>query len=211
MISVRRKTDGYRLRLHRMTIDAEARVVQALARYVVHNDRRASTLAGRVHRSEPAHHPRAVMRRPRLTSSMRTAGRHHDLQAIYDRLERLRRFGGAPSRRGSPGAPARARAGDGARSRWAASPSRIVSSASTRRFDQDNVPDFFVGVDRLPRDAAREARGHAHAWPPALSRPGSSWPRRRPLPRLRARHRLGESKPRSLATFGRNDSRRRWG
>ena len=59
MISVRRKSDGYRLRLHQMFVGAEPRVVRALARYVVHNDRRASTLAGRVHRAAPAHHPPA--------------------------------------------------------------------------------------------------------------------------------------------------------
>jgi len=46
MISVRRKPDGYRLRLHRMFVGAEPRTVRALARYVVHNDRRASTLLG---------------------------------------------------------------------------------------------------------------------------------------------------------------------
>ena len=46
MISVRRKPDGYRLRLHRMFVGAEPRIVRALARYVVHNDRRASTLLG---------------------------------------------------------------------------------------------------------------------------------------------------------------------
>ena len=46
MISVRRKTDGYRLRLHHMFVEAEARIVRALARYVVHNDRRASMLLG---------------------------------------------------------------------------------------------------------------------------------------------------------------------
>ncbi|HMF39354.1 MAG TPA: hypothetical protein VKQ32_01610, partial [Polyangia bacterium] len=42
MISVRRKADGYRLRLHRMFVGAEPRTVRALARYMVHNDRRAS-------------------------------------------------------------------------------------------------------------------------------------------------------------------------
>ena len=46
MISVRRKADGYRLRLHRMFAGAAPRTMRALARYVVHNDRRASRLLG---------------------------------------------------------------------------------------------------------------------------------------------------------------------
>jgi hypothetical protein len=46
MISVRRRPDGYRLRMHRMFVGAPPRIVRALARYVVHNDRRASQLRG---------------------------------------------------------------------------------------------------------------------------------------------------------------------
>ena len=60
MISVRRKPDGYRLRLHRMFVGAEPRTVRALARYVVHNDRRASTLLGDYIERAPAHHPPAA-------------------------------------------------------------------------------------------------------------------------------------------------------
>src|SRR5262245_58050800 len=92
MISVRRKSDGYRLRLHRMFVGAEPRVVRALARYVVHNDRRASTLLGE-YIEENQHIIRQQERRPRKFT-LRTDGRHHDLQAIYDRLNR-ERFGGA--------------------------------------------------------------------------------------------------------------------
>ena len=84
MISVRRKPDGYRLRLHRMFLEAEARIVRALARYVVHNDRRASALLGE-YIEQNQHIIRMQARRPRHIR-IRTAGRHHDLQAIFDRL-----------------------------------------------------------------------------------------------------------------------------
>jgi predicted metal-dependent hydrolase len=84
MISVRRKADGYRLRLHQMFVGAEPRVVRALARYVVHNDRRASTLLGE-YIEQHQHIIRQQTRRPR-NLTVRTAGRHHDLQAIFDRL-----------------------------------------------------------------------------------------------------------------------------
>ena len=84
MISVRRKADGYRLRLHQMFVGAEPRVVRALARYVVHNDRRASTLLGEFI-EQHQHIIRQQERRPRHLT-VRTAGRHHDLQAIFDRL-----------------------------------------------------------------------------------------------------------------------------
>lgn len=91
MISVRRKPDGYRLRLHRMFLGAEPRIVRALARYVVHNDRRASTLLGE-YIEEHQHIIRMQARRPRHIR-IRTVGRHHDLQAIFDRLN-ADRFGG---------------------------------------------------------------------------------------------------------------------
>ncbi|HEY2902138.1 MAG TPA: hypothetical protein VGL59_16265 [Polyangia bacterium] len=84
MISVRRKTDGYRLRLHHMFVDAGPRVVRALARYVVHNDRRASALLGE-YIEEHQHIIRKQVRPPRQVR-LRTAGQHHDLRAIFDRL-----------------------------------------------------------------------------------------------------------------------------
>ncbi|MFL5305099.1 MAG: hypothetical protein ACJ8F1_07785 [Polyangia bacterium] len=84
MISVRRKSDGYRLRLHQMFVGAEPRVVRALARYVVHNDRRASTLLGE-YIEQNQHIIRQQARRPRRLT-LRTTGKFHDLQAIFDRL-----------------------------------------------------------------------------------------------------------------------------
>ncbi|MES1206187.1 MAG: hypothetical protein ABUS79_09645, partial [Pseudomonadota bacterium] len=72
MISVRRKSDGYRLRLHQMFVGAEPRVVRALARYVMHNDRRASTLLGE-YIEQNQHIIRQQARRPRRLT-LRTAG-----------------------------------------------------------------------------------------------------------------------------------------
>src|SRR5262245_61696438 len=47
MISVRREKGFYRLRVHRMFLDAGDEVACALARYVNHNDRDASACLGR--------------------------------------------------------------------------------------------------------------------------------------------------------------------
>jgi len=140
MISVRRKLDGYRLRLHRMFVDAEARVVRALARYVVHNDRRASTLLG-AYIEEHQHIIRQQERRPRHIK-LRAVGRHHDLQAIYDRLN-AQMFAGALEARitWGPGAAA------GRRRRSIKMGSFAVEDRVIRihpALDQENVPEFFV-------------------------------------------------------------------
>lgn len=86
IISVQRRRDGYRVRAHRMFAGLEPRLVRALARYVVHNDQRASKLLGEFidrNQSQIASGPTRE-RRPAL----RTQGRHHDLSDIYDRLNR---------------------------------------------------------------------------------------------------------------------------
>jgi predicted metal-dependent hydrolase len=140
MISVRRKSDGYRLRLHQMFVDAEPRVVRALARYVVHNDRRASTLLGEYIEANQ-HIIRQQERKPRAMT-MRTAGRHHDLQAIYDRLN-AQMFRGSLEARitWGPGG------GKGKRRRSIKMGSFAVEDRLIRihpSLDQDNVPDYFV-------------------------------------------------------------------
>jgi hypothetical protein len=140
MISVRRKSDGYRLRLHRMFVGAEPRVVRALARYVVHNDRRASTLLGEYIEANQ-HIIREQERKPRVMT-MRTAGRHHDLQAIYDRLN-AQMFGGTLEARitWGPGGV------KGKRRRSIKMGSFAVEDRVIRihpSLDQDNVPDYFV-------------------------------------------------------------------
>jgi hypothetical protein len=143
MISVRRKSDGYRLRLHRMFVGAEARVVRALARYVVHNDRRASTLLGEYIESHQ-HIIRQQERRPRHIK-VRTTGRHHDLQAIYDRLNR-QMFDGTLDARitWGPGAGQR----DGVRRRRSIKMGSFAVEDRVIRIhpalDRENVPDFFV-------------------------------------------------------------------
>lgn len=86
IISVRRGRDIYRLRAHRMFAGVGPRLVRALARYVVHNDQRASKLLG----EHIERHEHLIADRPRRQRRLvlRTRGRHHDLSAIYDRLNR---------------------------------------------------------------------------------------------------------------------------
>ncbi len=140
MISVRRKSDGYRLRLHQMFVGAEPRVVRALARYVVHNDRRASTLLGEFI-EEHQHIIRQQTRRPR-NLTLRAAGRHHDLQAIFAQLNAAH-FGGTLEARITWG-PDAAR---GQRRRSIKMGSFAVEDRIIRIhpvLDQDSVPDYFV-------------------------------------------------------------------
>jgi len=140
MISVRRKPDGYRLRLHRMFVGAEARIVRALARYVVHNDRRASGLLGDyIERHQ--HIIKQQPRRPRQIT-LRTAGRHHDLQAIFDRLN-AERFDAKLDARITWG-PVTAR---GVRRRSIKMGSFAVEDRVIRihpLLDQADVPDYFI-------------------------------------------------------------------
>jgi predicted metal-dependent hydrolase len=84
MVAVRRAPSGYRVRIHRMFAGVEPRIVRALARYVVHNDRRASGVLGEfIERNK--HIIKQQPRRPRQVT-IRTEGRHFDLKAIFDRL-----------------------------------------------------------------------------------------------------------------------------
>ena len=140
MISVRRKSDGYRLRLHRIFLGVEPRLARALARYVVHNDRRASRLLGEFIESNQ-HIIRQQVRRPRKFT-MRTAGRHHDLQAIFDRLN-VERFDGVLDARITWG-PASSRRH---RRRSIKMGSFAVEDRIIRihpALDQECVPDYFV-------------------------------------------------------------------
>jgi hypothetical protein len=84
MVAVRRAPIGYRVRVHRMFARLERGIVRALARYVVHNDRRASGLLGEyIERNK--HIIRMQPRRPRQVT-IRTSGRTHDLRQIFDEL-----------------------------------------------------------------------------------------------------------------------------
>lgn len=84
IISVRRGRNAYRVRVHRMFASAEPRLVRALARYVVHNDQRASSLLGEfIERNQ--HLIKAQPKRQQEVS-LRPLGRVHDLAAIFERL-----------------------------------------------------------------------------------------------------------------------------
>jgi hypothetical protein len=84
MVAVRRAPIGYRVRIHRMFAGVHRTIVRALARYVVHNDRRASGVLGDyIERNK--HIIRMQPRRPRQVT-IRTTGRHHDLREIFDEL-----------------------------------------------------------------------------------------------------------------------------
>jgi len=86
IISVERGRERYRVRVHRMFADVEARLVRALARYVVHNDQRASRLLS----EHIERHQDQIRRSPRRARRvvLRTRGQTHDLKAVYDRLNR---------------------------------------------------------------------------------------------------------------------------
>jgi len=140
MISVRRKPDGYRLRLHRMFVEAEPRTVRALARYVVHNDRRASTLLGD-YIEQHQHIIRQQKRRPRQMT-LRTDGRHHDLQAIFNRLNAEHFAGGLEARITWGPVTSRGRRRRSIKMGSFAVEDRIIRIHPA--LDQDCVPDYFV-------------------------------------------------------------------
>jgi predicted metal-dependent hydrolase len=86
IVSVWRGRESYRVRAHRMFSIAEPRIVRALARYAVHNDARAAALISQfieLHRDLIHKAPRRSHRR-----SLRTRGRVHDLNDVFERLNR---------------------------------------------------------------------------------------------------------------------------
>ena len=95
MISVKREKGLFRLRLHHMFLDAAPDVVRALGEYVARNDREASRLLGHfidVHQRKIRRARRSAARP--VTPTLQPQGDVHDLQAIYDELNR-RYFAGA--------------------------------------------------------------------------------------------------------------------
>ncbi|MCG5052180.1 MAG: hypothetical protein KA712_04400 [Myxococcales bacterium] len=84
MITVRRRTDGYGVRVHRMFAAADVRVTRHLARYIVHNDPRASLALGDFIRDNDS----VIKDQPRRRRPLkvRTQGKVHDLQKIFDEL-----------------------------------------------------------------------------------------------------------------------------
>jgi len=77
-------------RIHHMFLDAPPRVLDALARYVVHDDPKASILVGHYIEANGA---RLARRRPRAIP-LHARGNHHDLLAIFNELN-ARYFDGA--------------------------------------------------------------------------------------------------------------------
>ncbi len=105
MIAVRRSQPGYAVRLHRMFLGTEPRILRAIARYVVHNDRRASQAIGEFIQANQS----TIRQQPRRQREvrLRTDGKMHDLLAIYaelnathfgDRLSARITWGAAASR-----------------------------------------------------------------------------------------------------------------
>lgn len=81
-----------KVRVHMMFLDAPERVVQALIRYVVESDRRASVIIGE-YIEKNSHRIRAV--KP-TRGPLRTKGSVHDLYAILNEIS-SKYFGGAAS------------------------------------------------------------------------------------------------------------------
>jgi hypothetical protein len=89
MISVKREQRNgpfYRVRLHHMFATASPGVTQALARYIARNDRGASTMLGDFIDANQ-HRVRAKGKRT-PQARLLTRGRVHDLQAIFDEVNR---------------------------------------------------------------------------------------------------------------------------
>jgi predicted metal-dependent hydrolase len=139
IISVRRGRDAYRVRVHRMFASAEPRLVRALARFVVHNDQRASSQLGEfIERNQHLIKPHPKRRQQMV---LRPRGRVHDLAAIFDRLNQCH-FDGKHDARITWGS---------ARRRTQQRSIKVGSFSVEDRLirihpalDQDLVPRFFV-------------------------------------------------------------------
>jgi hypothetical protein len=86
MISVRRlkREQRYDVRLHLMFADADPVIVRALGRYIADNDREASHVLGDFIDNNNDYVRGRSRRSPQQV--ILTAGEHHDLRAIFDRL-----------------------------------------------------------------------------------------------------------------------------
>jgi predicted metal-dependent hydrolase len=140
MVSVRRSPAGYVVRAHRMFAAALPRMVRTIARYVVHNDRRASEVIGQY--IEQHQQVIRARRRAALPVKIRTAGLVHDLQGIFDRLNATHFVGRLEARITWGPAAARAR-----RRRSIKMGSYSVEDRLIRihpALDRPHVPDYFV-------------------------------------------------------------------
>jgi hypothetical protein len=140
MVSVKRAQAGYTVRLHRMFVGAEPRLMRAIARYVVHNDRRASEAIG-AFIEHNQHIIRRQVRTPRLLK-IRTQGRVYDLQALFDRVNADRFEGRLEARITWGSAPARRRPRRSIKMGSFSVEDRIIRIHPV--LDQVSVPEYFV-------------------------------------------------------------------
>jgi predicted metal-dependent hydrolase len=176
IISVQRGRDFYRVRVHRMFAGAEPRLVRALARYVVHNDARASAQLSEF----IEHNQHLIRKQPPQTRRMvlRTRGQIHDLAAIFDRLNR-RYFEGKHEARITWG-PVRKLA----QQRSIKVGSYVLEDRLIRvhpMLDNETVPDYFldwiVFHEMLHgKHAIREVGGRRCFHPPEFSREERQFP-----------------------------------
>ena len=82
MLSARQHLGRFEIRVHHMFLEADDRVVVALARYLKHRDRRS----GRIVDDFIAAHEHRIDKRRRRMPSVRTRGSVHDLKSIYGTL-----------------------------------------------------------------------------------------------------------------------------
>jgi hypothetical protein len=86
MITVRSANPGYKVRLHRMFLEADPPVLKALAGFIGRRSRQASPILRQFVAANSEKIRRAVPR-PRRTA-LRTAGRYFDLREIFARTNR---------------------------------------------------------------------------------------------------------------------------
>jgi hypothetical protein len=140
MVMVRRGPAQYVVRLHRMFAAADSALVRDLARYVVANDPQASAAIGAFIEKNRHQITRQPQRERKVV--LRTNGQYHDLQAIFDRLNR-EYFAGALA----------------ARITWGSAPRRLLPRRSIKMgsfavedrlirihpvLDDGAVPEYFV-------------------------------------------------------------------
>jgi hypothetical protein len=140
MVTVRRGSATYSVRVHRMFAQADPQLVRALARYVVHNDPRASATIGAFIEKNQHVIPRRPLRARRVV--LRTLGRAHDLQAIFDRLNGQYFAGGLDARITWGAAPRRRRPRRSIKMGSFAVEDRIIRIHPV--LDHPSVPEYFV-------------------------------------------------------------------
>jgi hypothetical protein len=140
MVTVRRGPAAYAVRVHRMFAHADTPLVRALARYVVHNDARASAVIGAFIEKNQHVIPQRPRRARRVV--MRTAGRAHDLQVIFQRLNVQYFEGGLDARITWGAAPRRRRPRRSIKMGSFAVEDRIIRIHPV--LDHPSVPEYFV-------------------------------------------------------------------